>query len=149
MRQDWLSYLRSIGFEQPLMERAEAAVKFCTTVVEINPTFLFVSEYQDRENRVYESICLCSEDAIGEAPVFSRTERLNYIRLRNRITHWQVRAKNFDWVSPHIGSRLNLEVWFGERSMLNLRASGNNCIRLVELLKSYIVPHAVRHSTGG
>lgn len=149
MREEWISYLQSIGFQQPLMERAEAVLMFWTNVVEINPSFLFVSEYRDGENRVYESICLCNEDAIAEAPVFSTTDRFDYVPLHNRITRWQVRTKNFDWVSPHIGSRLDLEVWFGEPSMWNLRASGNNCMRLAEVLKSYIVPHTTRHSTGG
>lgn len=149
MKTEWISYLQSIGFQQPLMERADAVLMIWMKVVEINPSFLFVSEYRNGENRVHESICLCSKDAIGEASLFSTTERFDYILLHDRITRWQVRTKNFDWVSPHRGSRLNLEVWFGEPSMWNLRASGNNCMRLAELLKSYIVPHTTRHSTGG
>lgn len=149
MRPEWISYLQSIGFRQPLMERAEAVVMFWDNVIETSPSFLFVSEYWDGENRVYESICLCNEDAFVEAIASSNTDEFDYVPLHNRIARWEIRAKNFDWVSPNLGSRLNLEIWFGESTMWNLRASGDNCMRLAELLKTYIVPHTIGHRTGG
>ena len=149
MRDEWVRYLQSIGFKEPLMDRAEEVVRFWTEIVEIKPSFLFVSEYKSGGNRVYESICLFDEDSVYEAIEFSREDNFDCVPLRNRIIRWNVQAKNFNWVSPNAGSRLKLDIWFGPNSLWSLKASGNNCSSLAELLTTYIVPHAVSHPTGG
>ena len=143
MRSDWDDYLRKLGFEEPLMERAAMVLRFYTQTVQIEPSFLFVSEYRDKERRVYDSLWLCNKETICEAKKFVNQDNFDCVALRNRVARWEARAIDFDWVSPNDGSRLNLEINFRDQIGGSLRASSDNCLTLVEMLKAYIVPNLV------
>ena len=144
MRDDWNDYLRALGFTEPLMERAEIVVRFYTEIVQIEPAFLFVSEYRDETRRVFDSLWLCNEGTISEAKKFATENRFDCIRLRKRIDGWEVRTTDFDWVSPKEGSRLTVNIQWGPGIAGKLQASSDNCAKLVEMLKTYIVPNLAR-----
>ena len=144
MRDDWSDYLRALGFTEPLMERAEIVVRFYTEIVQIDPAFLFVSEYRDETRRVFDSLWLCNEGTISEAKKFATENHFDCIRLRKRIDGWEVRTTNFDWVSPKEDSRLTVNIQLGLGIAGKLQASSDNCARLVEMLKTYIVPNLAR-----
>ena len=144
MRDDWSDYLRALGFTEPLMERAEIVVRFYTEIVQIEPAFLFVSEYRDETRRVFDSLWLYNEGTISEAKKFATENRFDCIRLRKRIDGWEVRTTDFDWVSPKEGSRLTVNIQLGPGIAGKLQASSDNCAKLVEMLKTYIVPNLAR-----
>ena len=79
MKKEWKNYLTTLGFEEPLMDRAKLALRFYTEIVDLHPRFLFVSEYRDKEDRpVFESMWLCDSSRAGEVKNFFRCP---YIRL--------------------------------------------------------------------
>ena len=108
------------------------------------PAFLFVSEYRDETRRVFDSLWLCNEGTISEAKKFATENRFDCIRLRKRIDGWEVRTTDFDWVSPKEGSRLTVNIQLGPGIAGKLQASSDNCAKLVEMLKTYIVPNLAR-----
>ena len=147
MRTEWSDYLRSLGFADPLMKRAETVVRFYTEIVQVNPSFLFVSEYRDQERRVFDSIWLCNEKLICEAKEFIQTDQFDCVPLRNNIVRWETVSTNFDWVSANDGARFTLDIVFENNISGNFQASGDNCLRLVELLKEYITPSLVKQTS--
>lgn len=141
MKSEWRDYLVSLGFADPLLERAEEVVHFFTDIVRIKPTRLFVSEYRDNDGPVFNSLWLFSEDLICEAKDFFQQDRFDCIPLRNSMTGWEIVARNFDWISANESSRVTLTITFKHEVYGILQASGQNCLALVELLRSYIVPN--------
>jgi len=144
VKPDWIEYLRSVGFAEPLIERTKVAVKFYTEICKIEPTVLFVSEYRDKQERVFESIFFLNEEMILEAKKFTKMEDFDCIRFRNRISYWDVKSEKFDWHTPKESSRLTIEVKFVHDMYAKFQASGENCLKLLELLKTYIVPNVVK-----
>ena len=82
--------------------------------------------------------------AISEAKKFATENRFDCIRLRKRIDGWEARTTDFDWVSPKEGSRLTVNIQLGPGIAGKLQASSDNCAKLVEMLKTYIVPNLAR-----
>lgn len=145
MREDWVAYLRSIGFEEPLIDRTKRVLRFYTEIVRLDPTFLFVSEYLDKEDRpVFESMWFCDSDRAGEVKQFTGAYTLDCLSMKHKIVHWEAKTSDFDWISPEKNSRLLLDVTFSYPIVGKLRASGDNCMRLVEMLKDYIAPNLLK-----
>ena len=136
-------YLSSLDFTGPLRDRVQRAINFYTEIAEIKPSFLFVSEYWDNENRVFDSLWLFSQDSVCEAKRFIGQDYFDCIPLGNRVNYWEAKFKDFDWNSktPRDSSRFTVHVTFDGGVSGTLQASGNNCLRLVEVLRTFIVPN--------
>ena len=136
-------YLSSLDFTGPLRDRVQRVIKFYSEIAEIKPSFLFVSEYWQGEQRVFDSVWLFNEDTACEAKKFIGEDNFDCVPLRNRIYGWQAKSKNFDWYSNSVknSSRFTVDVRFDENVGGTFQASGDNCLRLIELLKTYNVPN--------
>ena len=140
MKREWIDYLTSIGFREPLMERAEAVIAAFSTVMEVDSSFLFVGERSEQGERVYESLWMCTEEVICVSSDFARTDVFRSYVLRGRITGLYVGASRFNWSTPNAASRLRIHIFLGDQGFQDLFASGHNCLRLSELLVRYIRP---------
>ena len=146
MDSHWKRYLKDIGLGKDLRARVESIIGFYIGVVEIEPDFLFVSEYRNRNQpREYESIWLCSDQFLCEAKNFTEMLCCDYVPFDATIKRWAVRYQDFDWESATDESRMALEFDFDNDVYGRLLASGRNCDKLAEFLNRYIKPR-IRNS---
>ncbi len=136
-------YLKSLGFTGPLWVRVQRVIKFYAEIVETESSFLFVSEYWHDDKRVFDSVWLISSDTVCEAKKFIGRDHFDCVPLRNRVIYWEAQSKDFGWDSLSVrdSSRFTVQVRFDGEVFGKFQASGENCLRLVELLKTYIVPN--------
>lgn len=145
----FIPYLESLDLSQLAWDRVERAIEFYSKVVQIEPVFLFVSEHLDQNRqRVFDSVWIVGEDAMCEAKNFIANDDFDCVSLRNRIEHWEVQSKDFSWSlnAGNANSRFTVHIHFRGSVSATLRATSENCIRLAELLKTYIVPNLYREA---
>ena len=141
MTGEWIDYLKNIGFQDPLLNRADSALRFYSDVACMTIRQIFVSEYHDSEKgRVYEALWVFSEDCAGEATLVAKEENFDLIRIRNNIDRWYVEKTDFAFDDKATdASRLSVSFVVSGIGG-DLKASGNNCLRLAEVLRTFIVP---------
>ena len=87
MKDEWAEYLKSVGFQDPLLQRADSVLRFYSDFACIDIDLIFVSEYRDsQEGRVYESLWVFSQDCAGEARLVRKQENFDLARLSNNVT---------------------------------------------------------------
>ena len=137
-------YLESLDLSPLAWDRVERVIEFYTKVAQIEPVFLFVSEHlEQNQRRVFDSVWIVGENAICEAKNFIAEDDFDCIPLRSRIEYWEVLCENFSWTlnTTDAKSRFTVHINFGGRMSATLRATSENCVRLTELLKTYIIPN--------
>ena len=143
MKSEFRSYLEQVGLRRPLLERCEAIVDFYRTFAGLEPETLFVSEHvQSDGNRQYESLWLVGGDVLlAEAKRFPSEDNFDLSNIKGRVTRWEVAKTDYDLCQTHATSRLSVEYEIGFAGSGSLRASGDNCAALAEVLKRYIIPN--------
>ena len=147
LKEEWIDYLKHIGFTEPPLERATEVVRFCTEIIRFQPSHIFVSEYRNKENRTeFESLFLCDQDRAVEANLV--TDRYSYdcVSLKNNVIYWKVHTTDFDWINANDKSRMKILAYFTPPLELTLRASGENCLRLAEVIKCCIIPNLLKET---
>ena len=141
MTEEWIEYLKSIGFQDPLLQRADSALRVYSDFAGVTIDQICVSEYCDHEvGRVYEALWVFSEDCTGETNLVSKEENFDFIRLRNNVDRWHMQKTEFGFDGKATdASRLKVTFSTGPISG-NLKASGTNCLRLAEVLRKFIIP---------
>ena len=145
MKDEWAEYLKSVGFQDPLLQRADSVLRFYSDFACIDIDLIFVSEYRDSEKgRVYESLWVFSEDCAGETKLVEKQENFDLIRLSNNVVRWVVEKTEFEFDDKATdASRLtaSFSCVSGPLGISGiLKASGTNCLRLAEALRKFIMP---------
>ena len=145
MKDEWVEYLKSVGFQDPLLQRADSVLRFYSDFACIDIDLIFVSEYRDsKKGHVYESLWVFSEDCAGEAKLFKKQENFDLVRLSNNVTQWVVDKTEFEFDDKATdASRLTTSFVCGSGPLGTLKASGTNCLRLAEALRKFIMPGLV------
>ena len=141
MKDEWTEYLRSVGFHDPLLQRADSVLRFYNEFAGIAIDQIFVSEYLDSDKgRVYQSLWVFSEDYIGEARIVGE-ERLDLIPLSRNLDRFEIKKTEFDFGDTATdAARLTINFTAGRDADGDLKASGINCLRLAEVLRRFIIP---------
>ena len=144
MKDEWTKYLKSVGFQDPLLQRSDSALSFYYDFASIAIGEIFVSEYQTEKGRVHESLWVFSEDYIGEALLVGDKEKLDLISRRNNIARLDMERDEFTFDGTTTdASRLTVYLTVGSGSSGiagSLRASGTNCLQLAEVLRRFLIP---------
>ena len=144
MTDEWTDYLKSLGFQDPLLQRADSVLRFYSDGAGMTVNQIFVSEYRDSEKgRVYESLWVFSEDCVGESKLVRKQDNFDLMRLKNSVARWDVEKTEFGFDDTATdASRLSITFhstltphFVGE-----LKASGTNCLRLAEVFRQFILP---------
>ena len=144
MKDEWTNYLRAVGFQDPLLQRADSTLRFYNDFAGIAVEQIFVSEYQSDKGRTYESLWVFSGDCIGEAALFGEKEHLDLIPLSNNIARFEMQKTGFNsGDTPTDASRLTVHIAhvYGSSGLSStLKASGINCLQLEAVLRKFIIP---------
>ena len=96
MTDEWTEYLKSVGFHDPLLQRADSVLSFYSDFAGMTINQIFVSEYRDGENvRIYESLWVFSEDIAGESRFVEKRVNFDLVRIRNNVSRWVVSKTAF------------------------------------------------------
>jgi hypothetical protein len=139
MNQPFLDYLSSVGMASPLVARVAALEHECKLLTPEEITHYFVSEViQQDATRQYLTLCFFTNHYVFELENFVSQPRL-WIAKLDHVENCECEAMDFDFASARESSRLNAVLrWAGLGYTLDLKASGQNCMQLVRVVKACI-----------
>ena len=118
---------------------------FYNDKLEIRIDDIFVNEYINKEgNRVFESVWFLNEQVCMESHKFTTSLDYDASPWSKNIKRWVLTKSNFDFNVAREDSRVNLEFNFATDVTGAFKASRENCVKLIEIMKKYIIPNALR-----
>jgi hypothetical protein len=137
---EFVAYLASVGIVDALRQRVESIYDFYRQICPEEVSGLFVTEYiKEDGTREYESLWFFSAGFVMEAKGFVTNDDFDMASLRGRVVHWQIQKSEYDFRNATERSRLHLEFALGDGVGGTLRSSKENCDRLRDVLRRYIV----------
>ena len=139
MRQDFVDYAKSLGMGDALLATVsdlhEQASALLDPAIE-NMQEMFISEVMNG-TRQYLSLYFFSDCNVIEIERFVGDPR--FWKARSIPVWCSFSGKHaFDFRTASNDSRLYAEVRWADGSRLELRASGNNCLQLVKVIKRWL-----------
>ena len=141
MKKAFQTYLKSIGFAKPLLQRATVIMSFFEDQCGYRVEDIFVDEYLSEDGgRNYEAINFFTRDAILTAQNFTNEDDYSMWRpVSMEIHRMTITKKEYDFEEAIPASRLNIEVSIGLGGA-EFKASGENCTHLWTIFKKYFLP---------
>lgn len=144
MNAELAEYIAALGAPETLKTRVDALVSSYEAVLDEEIGAWFVSEYiDDQEQRTFESLWLFTENFLMEAELLGAEEdHFDFVPFKAGIRRLAVEKRSFDLTEPTSASRMTVETWLEDRRYAVMRASGDNCAALVEILQTVLLPNA-------
>lgn len=142
MNQEITNYLKSLGMGEILIEKIGTYYNNFYRIYGETMDDAVISEYINEDGqRQYESLFFFSENHVFEVSNFLLAESKMWIScLNGNISYLGFTHKDFDYIAPTASSRLNVDTKWkqGTSFILNIKASGNNCLHLLNIVQKYM-----------
>ena len=138
-------YLSALGAPETLQSRVADLVDSYEVVLEEEVGAWLVSEYVDEpDERTFESLWLFTDGFAMEAQLLGAEEdHFDFVPFQTGIRQIVVEKRSFDLQHATSASRMTVETWFEDRRYGVMRATGENCLALMEILKTVLLPKAL------
>lgn len=144
MNSDFNKYLTDIGLTSVAIERTDEILDFYQTILKLNISDIFISEYVNNENnKIFENLWLFTSNQVGEAKDFLNRDDFDLVTLENSITYFQIEKEEFNFIDANTKSRLHIHISDKSKTTCDLKASHNNCIHLKAIMEKYILPNII------
>jgi hypothetical protein len=139
MKKEWTDYLSQIGITGSFLPRGIAAIEFYEQIgLEISD--IFVSEYLDKEGvRRFEGLWIFTGDKICEAEEFLTKDDFDGAQLKGKVRYWNLTKSEYDFIKATSKSQLTIDCSTYSELACTLKASQQNCDKLRDIFKKYIV----------
>jgi hypothetical protein len=140
-------YLDSVQVPAPLKARVDQLLTDFKPLMPETPAEIFISDFFDGENvRRYNNVIAFSQHLIMELKNFVQSDNIDFALLTKNVEFLYVQKVDFDLVTAGPKSRLNVNAKFcgGTPMGFQAQAAANNCMNLVRIVKTRIVPNLSR-----
>lgn len=148
MKNEFIKYLKSIGITEALHERIKMIFGFYTSTNEYAAicrdeiTDIFITDYiKEDGSREYANLWFFSPKYCMEAKLFITQDDFDIAPIRNRVVHWEIKKKDYDFKKATEKSRLYLGLSFDTGMKAEFKASKENCDYFRKIFLRYIVPN--------
>jgi len=142
MKDEFITYLESIGITEPIRDRVETIHEFYRKTFSEEITGIFVSDYLKEDGtREYESLCFFSEKYFMEAKEFITKDDFDITPIKSRIYYWNIQKQDYDFEKATEKSRLNLGIAVDTGTRGSFKASKENCDYLKDIILKYVIPN--------
>jgi hypothetical protein len=142
LKAEFVKYLDSIGITETLHKRFETIIEFYEETYSVKIADIFVSDYIEKEgNRVYQHLCLFSEDYFMDAKLFLQQDDFSVTPLRGKIVYLSIKKAEYDFKHANDNSRVNVFALTSDHTNISLQCSKENCDHFKEIILKYFIPN--------
>jgi len=142
MKEKFRSYLNSVGLSsETIMNNVERVYQYASKLCPEEINDIFVSDFiKENGSREYESLWFLSNNYIMEARNFrnDREYDIDIARYKEWISYYRTNIKDYDLVRASSESRVSLECINSDQTTFVLRASRENCDKLVSVIEDHL-----------
>jgi hypothetical protein len=142
MKAAFKDYINSIGITGGIEERVQNIISQYEILLPAKEVLdIFVSDYFSEDgNRNFDSLWLFFDDCVCEAKNFILVDNFDCAEYRkDLICWWSLDKKDFDLISANDNSRISLSVHYEIQLAWNLKAARNNCMKVIEIIKTRLI----------
>jgi len=133
-------YFSIIGMDNEMKDKVDSIKGNLSGIVGFAPQKVFVCDYIKTDGtRVFENILFFSNDIVFEVKNINADERYNIIKLTNKVAALQFLKNDNNLRSFNDDSKLHLRVVMSNDLELELKATGENCKYLMEIINAYLI----------
>jgi hypothetical protein len=143
-------YCKSVGLGDTLTGQVESLLRECQSLVPNHSIQdAFIGEYTTSDgSRVYDNLHFFTDRLVFEIENFVSRPTIwiqEYGRMNIRIE-----KHDFDFTRANPSSRLAVTVDWTDNSdfALNPKATGDNCLQLIRILRKYVLPYVTEDIAG-
>jgi hypothetical protein len=143
MKEDFANYIKSIGITEVLQKRIATIYEYFEKMCPDEITGIFVTDYiKDDVSREYEHLWFFSEKYLMEAKQFVAKDDFDMIKLKKKVSYWNIKAQDYDFKKATEKSRLNVYVSFLDKELTaHLKAARENCDYLMNIVLKHVIPN--------
>jgi hypothetical protein len=135
------AYVRSLSPTKRVSQRINQVVDLYEKLCPEKVSVLFLSEYVTKEGvREFESLWLFSDHIMMEAKNFLSEDDLDFATMVGGVSYVEFTKHEYDFDAPTDASRLSVELRLHSGVMGRLKASGENCRNLADILTGRLLP---------
>ena len=142
MKEEFVTYLESIGITNTLRKRIETIYEFYREICPDEITGIFITDYIKGDGeREYQNLWFFSEKYCMEAKQFITADNFDMTLIQKHVLYWTVQKKDYDFKKATEESRLYLRLDLDTGISGELKASGENCDYLRDIFLEYVAPN--------
>lgn len=145
MKEEFVTYLDSIGVTKTAQRKIEDIHAFYEKVTPEEITAIFVTEFVNEEGRrEYENLWFFTDSLVMEAKQFLTADEYDMMALQGNVSRWVIKKQSYDFEQASAASRLSLEFTLGGGLGLagaDLKASEANCDHLMDIFRRFVMPN--------
>lgn len=144
MNNEFENYCSSVGMGDSLKQQVSELHDQLSMFIPAQPIEdIFIGEYVTNDGiRQYDTLHFFTRSNVFEIESFVSKPRIWIARYEP--CYFEMTKEDFDLSTPAESSRFNVSVsWASQGYMLNMRASGENCSKLLNVVQKYILPGVV------
>lgn len=134
-------YCNQLGMTDAQVDHVEAIFSFYQAHLDEGIQEIFISERAGDERRSFESLWLFTDELIMEAKRLESQFNVDFAPLEDEIIHLVLKKVNLDLGDANAESRLYVRYNTDPDIGGELRASGENCDRLYNVYRHYLLPN--------
>lgn len=147
MKDEWIEYLKSVEVSETLLAHIRSLFQ------ELSPFFpeqvdrIFITDHIDGEGiRRHGSLWYFTKSFSLETKDITTGDNIDMISHSSSMTYLNIRKEDFSVTDYNEKSRLFVEVKFQEILYAEFRATRNNCIVLVDIVKNVYLPEFLKYA---
>ena len=147
MRDEFVKYLTSLGMGDVLLGRVTYLERSIAAVCPEELKYVFADDIVQQDgSRQYQGLFFFSDNYAIAASNFVSQDRFEMDEIGNSIVYLEFDSSEFDFKAPTEKSRLRVRYVTGTQLQAYMSASQENCMHLLEIVRSCLVPNFVRQS---
>lgn len=144
MKPEFNIYLDSIGLSGAPVGKVSEIYHIYNEVLGFNIEDIFISEYLNQDgSRIYENLWFFSKDYCFESKFFLTQYDMDSDEILNSIESFTLKKNDFDILNKVINdkSRLFINFVLKTNRQGEMKASKENCMKLMDIFLKYILPN--------
>ena len=142
MKEEFITYLESIGITKTLHKKIETIHEFYREICPDEITGIFVTDYIKEDGaREYENLWFFSEKYCMEAKLFITKDDFDITPIHKMVNYWKIQKQDYDFKKATEKSRLLLRLDLATDILGEFKAAKENCDYLRDIILKYVVPN--------
>ncbi len=142
MKEEFITYLESIGITKALHKKIETIHEFYQEICPDEITDIFVTDYiKEDRSREYEDLWFFSEKYCMEAKLFITKDYFDITPIQKMVDYWTIQKQDYDFKKATEESRLYLKFNLASGRYGEFKAAKENCDYLRDIILKYVKPN--------
>ncbi len=146
MKEEFEAYCKKVDLSEIQITRVDNIIQEYSKILNEPILDIFVNEQLTSEGtRIYLTLWLFTESFCAEAKNFLSVDDFDIAAYKKRVKYFSINKSEFIFgQAPTKKSNMSITASLTDLLICQLRASGDNCLALVEIYNKFFLPNLIK-----